>query len=95
MTRTSRLKLSLLFGASLGAALSVGLPAQAGSYSAEYVFGDSLSDRGNLDEYYAHKLWSICQFQSWLSNANRLQELTTEREIETQDLIPIRNSSTC
>ena len=27
-------------------------PANAGSFSAEYVFGDSLSDRGNLAEIY-------------------------------------------
>jgi len=58
LIKTSRVERSLVFGASLAVALCVGLPAKAGSYTAEYVFGDSLSDRGNLDEYYAHNFAS-------------------------------------
>ncbi len=39
-----------MFGACAFSALIVASPANATKYSAEYVFGDSLSDRGNLDE---------------------------------------------
>ena len=53
-TRTTRRTATASAARALGVALLVGasMAAEAGPYSAEYVFGDSLSDNGNLAEIY-------------------------------------------
>ena len=50
MTRISRLTKALALGAYAAGALLGVCSAKASVYSAEYVFGDSLSDRGNVAE---------------------------------------------
>jgi phospholipase/lecithinase/hemolysin len=50
MTHRFLPRAALVLGVSLAFALS-GLAVQAADFSAEYVFGDSLSDRGNLAEF--------------------------------------------
>jgi asparagine synthase (glutamine-hydrolysing) len=39
------------------------------------------------DEFYAHKLWAICQFQSWLSSTHVLSAERTESRHESPELI--------
>ena len=50
MNRISNLANALTLGSCVAGALLSLSPARASVYSAEYVFGDSLSDRGNLAE---------------------------------------------
>ena len=50
MAMKSLLTISAAAAASLLAGTALISPAMAAPYSAEYVFGDSLSDRGNLAE---------------------------------------------
>jgi asparagine synthase (glutamine-hydrolysing) len=39
------------------------------------------------EEFYVHKLWAICQFQSWLSTAKQSPELRIESDVEIQNAI--------
>ncbi len=42
------------------------------------------------DEYFVHKLWSICQFQSWLSVAQKSAISAVEGDLEAQE--PLSNT---
>jgi len=39
------------------------------------------------DEYFAHKLWSICQFQSWLSLAQKSATSAMDGDLETPEVL--------
>ena len=62
--------ISFLFVATFSASILSSLPATAGSYSAEYVFGDSLSDRGNLAELYGANFPNPPSFHDSFTNGD-------------------------